>query len=323
MRTEMMLNPEHLEHPFPTERLRSNGVLTPEVRNELAQIPDLRNALSVLSLWAFALLAFVIPARSEVWLLWPLAFILMTPVFARFAIMMHESAHRLLFSNRAANDFVGKWLIAYPVFVPMHLYRHSHLSHHREEFGPEEPDIAFYSGYPCELRDLRRRLTRDAIGVSGYKNLKPLLRGAFTGPRKRLAWSIIAVQLVIWSGAWAVSGVWYAYLILWLAPWMTGWRVSNRLRAIGEHGGLGASADRRLTTHSVKQSWIARLWITPYNTGFHLAHHVDMAMPWRSLPKFNAELEAAGYVNPEMTYLSYRALWRALCSQDTPIPARR
>ena len=183
--------------------------------------------------------------------------------------------------------------------------------------------LLFTRGYPCEPSDLRRRLTRDALGISGYKNLKPLFHGAFRGPRKQLAWSIISVQIVIWGTSWVVSGLWYVYPVLWLAPWMTGWRVSNRLRAIGEHGGLGASPDRRLTTHNVQQSWSARLWMTPYNTGFHLAHHVDMTMPWRSLPKYNAELEASGYITPDMTYGSYRALWRGLCSRDSPIPARR
>ena len=31
------------------------------------------------------------------------------------------------------------------------------------------------------------------------------------------------------------------YLLLWLLPWMTSWRVVNRLRAIAEHGGMEAS----------------------------------------------------------------------------------
>jgi enoyl-CoA hydratase len=29
---------------------------------------------------------------------------------------------------------------------------------------------------------------------------------------------------------------------------------------------------------------VARFWIVPYNTGWHLAHHVDMGVPWRNLP---------------------------------------
>ena len=52
----------------------------------------------------------------------------------------------------------------------------------------------------------------------------------------------------------------------------------------------------------------------PYNTGWHLAHHVDMGIPFRNLPAFHAELERAGYVTEGITYPNYRSLWRALSS---------
>ena len=102
------------------------------------------------------------------------------------------------------------------------------------------------------------------------------------------------------------------YLVLWLLPWMTSWRVINRLRAIAEHGGMERSPDRRRTTHHVRQSLLANFWIVPFHTGWHLAHHVDMGVPWRNLPKLHAELVAAGWVVPALEYPSYRALWRAL-----------
>ena len=105
------------------------------------------------------------------------------------------------------------------------------------------------------------------------------------------------------------------YLFLWLAPWMTVWRVINRLRAIAEHGGMTASRDRRLTTHHVRQTWPARFVLVPFHTGWHLAHHVDMGVPWRNLPRLHAELVAAGWVVPGLEYPSYRALWRALRSR--------
>ena len=98
---------------------------------------------------------------------------------------------------------------------------------------------------------------------------------------------------------------------------MTSWRVINRLRSIAEHGGMTRSGDRRLTTHVIRQTPIARLLIVPYNTGWHLAHHVDMGVPWRNLPAFHAELVRAGYVTDAITYPSYLALWKALSSADT------
>jgi fatty acid desaturase len=99
---------------------------------------------------------------------------------------------------------------------------------------------------------------------------------------------------------------------------MTVWRVINRLRSIAEHGGMVRSKDRRRTTHHVRQTLWARFWMVPLNTGWHLAHHVDMGTPWRNLPKLHAELEAAGYITPDLTYPSYTALWRALRSRPEP-----
>jgi len=69
-----------------------------------------------------------------------------------------------------------------------------------------------------------------------------------------------------------------------------------------------------VTTHNLRQSPLARAWLVPYNTGWHLAHHVDMGIPWRNLPAFHAELERAGYATEALTYPSYRALWRSLAS---------
>jgi fatty acid desaturase len=230
---------------------------------------------------------------------------------------MHESAHKLLFTNKRWNDVIGKWVVAYPVFTPVQLYRRVHFAHHKDEFGPDEPDIAFYAPYPCTRRALFRRLFRDAVGISGWKNFVPLVKNtARKGPFRPIGLSILAVQVVLWAILWAATGRWWIYPLLWFLPWMTEWRVINRLRSIAEHGGMERSPDRRATTHHVRQSWLARFWIVPYNTGWHLAHHVDMGVPWRNLPAFHAELVRAGYATDAITYKNYWALWKALSSAD-------
>jgi fatty acid desaturase len=286
----------------------------PELRAELRHIDDLRNAGSVVLTWAHA----AATIGLAVWIGHPLAyaaaFVLMGPVFARFAIISHEAAHKLLFTNKRLNDVVGRWLLAYPVFLPLEAYRRGHFAHHKDEFGPNEPDMNLYEGYPITRASLRRKLWRDARGTSGWKNLKGLLR-AFRNPTSRpMATRIAVAQVPLVVGA-VLIGRWWLYPLLWFGPWMTTWRVINRLRSIAEHGGMVRSKDRRLTTHNVRQSWLARFWIVPLNTGWHLAHHVDMGVPWRNLPKLHAELEAAGWVTSDITYPSYRALWRALSAR--------
>jgi fatty acid desaturase len=248
------------------------------------------------------------------WWGYVLAFFLAGRGFALLNILGHEAAHRLLFAPRRLNDFVGRWLLAYPAFTPFDVYRRSHMAHHRDELGPGEPDTALYAGYPIARASMRRKLTRDAVGISGWKNLAPLLQATTRRSSRPVALRILAVQLGIWAAFGVTSGKWWLYPLLWLGPWMTVWRVLNRLRAIAEHAGMQRSDDRRQTTHVVRQRPLARFWIVPYHTGWHLAHHVDSGIPWRQLPAFHRELVAAGWITRDLEYPSYLALWRALAS---------
>jgi fatty acid desaturase len=305
---------ERLPEVLPTPRLTASAMPVPEVRVELRGIASFRNVGSVLVCWAQA--AAVIAAAT--WIAHPLAYaaavVVQGATHARFAILGHEAAHKLLFRNKRANDVAGRWLLSYPGFVPFEAYRRSHFAHHKEEFGPNEPDMNLYVGYPITRASLRRKLWRDARGTSGWKSLEPLLLALGSPTARPMAARIVGAQLVLLAVATA-AGRPELYFGLWLLPWMTAWRVINRLRAIAEHGGMERSPDRRRTTHHVRQTWWPRFWMVPFNTGWHLAHHVDMGVPWRNLPRLHDELVAAGWMGPDLEYPSYIALWRALSAR--------
>lgn len=302
---------------LPTDRITASAKAVPELRTDLRRIASYRNVLTVVGLWATIVALFAAAGWVDHPLGYLALFVVMGPMFARLAILGHEAAHRLLFRNRTANDLVGKWLLDYPAYVPFDVYRRSHFAHHKEEFGPNEPDLALYAGYPAAKASWRRKLVRDAVGISGWKNLKPLLKALGSEAARPFAVRILGTQLLLWAGIWALTGHWWLYALCWLGPWMTVWRVLNRLRAIAEHGGMERSADRRRTTHSIHQSLLARVWIVPYNTGWHLAHHADMGVPWRNLPRYHRELQTAGWVTPPLEYPNYRAFWQA-CAAGSP-----
>jgi fatty acid desaturase len=318
-----MLPPKEIlpDGVLPTERLSATGRPAPDLREHLRRIPNVRNAFTVAGAWAqsFGVIA------AAVWIGHPLAYVaaffLMGRAHCRLNILGHEAAHRLLFSNKRWNDRVGKWGLAYLSFTAFDLYRRAHMAHHKDEMGPDEPDRALYSGYPIPMDSFRRKLRRDALFISGWKNLKPLVKGLAKPGSRPLALRILSTQLVILAVCTASGRPWL-YPLLWLAPWMTVWKVLNRLRAIAEHGGMTRSADRRLTTHVVRQTPWARFWLVPYHTGWHLAHHVDMGIPWRKLPALHRELLAAGWITPDLEYRSYTALWRKLSSGGTAYVAR-
>lgn len=304
---------------LPTDRLLPSGKAVPEIRAELRRIPVARNVVAVLSVWAQALG----PIIGAAWINQPwayvVAFIWMGRTHAAFAALSHEAAHRLLFPNKRVNDWVGRWVVGYPDFISTDLYRRGHIAHHKDEFGPKEPDMNLYVGYPVSQASLRRKLTRDALGKSGWKNLRSILRGVRMKELGHHARRILYFQAAFILVATAFGRPWL--YLLWFLPWMTSWRVINRLRAIAEHGGMERSKDRRRTTHTVRQHLLARFFLVPYNIGWHLSHHVDMGVPMWHLPQMHRELRASGWVPDDLEHRSYPALWRALSSGvETPRP---
>ncbi len=298
---------------LPTDRLLANGKPVPAIRAELRRIPNLRAGLAVGWVWVETIAILVL----AVWLANPLAYIaaffLMGRALVKFNILGHEAVHRTLFSNKKLNDFTGKWLLSYHAWVPFELYRRGHMNHHRDEMGPAEPDTALYTGYPISQASMRRKLVRDATGQSGWKILKGLLRGTRNARTRSVALRILGFQVVLLAIATAFGRP-ELWLLLWFLPWMTVWRVTNRLRAIAEHGGMTRSKDRRKTTHHVEQGPLARFWMVPYRVGWHLAHHVDMGVPCWNLPKLHRELVNSGWVTREYVWPNYRSLWKALSS---------
>ncbi len=309
VRPNMVPPAELLPDVLPTDRLNETGKPTRPLRDELRRIPNARNMVAVLSTLLQSYGVVIAAAVINTWWSYLVAFVLMVRGHVCLNILGHEAAHRLLFSNRRANDWVGRFL-AYSSYQAMLAYRRAHFAHHRDEMGPAEPDASLYAGYPIPADSWHRKLRRDAVGISAYKNFKVLF-GAIRR-RKPEALQIAALHLVLIGAAIALDRPW-AYVV-WILSWSTLWRVSNRLRAIAEHGGMIRSSDRRETTHVIHQSLLARYWMVPYHTGWHLAHHVDMGVPWRNLPALHDELVASGWVTPDIEYPTYRAFWKAASS---------
>lgn len=307
--------PQSLPVAHATDHIAADGRLSASDRMRLRKIPSFKNAFSVFWLYGQNILLLVVTARINNPALWVITFLLMGRAHAQFLSLMHEAAHRLLFAHKATNDLVGNWLLGYPTLTSTQAYRRVHMAHHKREFGEREPDIPLYANYPVTRASLRRKLTRDATGQTGYKLLRNQLRGIRSpDPRVRnTLLKMIGVQLIIVC-LFAITGYWWMYLLFWVAPYLTVWRVINRLRSIAEHGGMREDDDRRYTTHSVHQSRFARFMMVPYNIGFHMAHHVDAGVPFRHLPEYHRLLHEANYLDYTLEYPSYPAVWRALAS---------
>ncbi len=312
-----------------SERLREDGRPRRDFRQELRTIANVRNAGAVL--WLLALPVLVVTGvvlsydriNTASWASAPLvrwltvasvlvvAALVIGAAQLRMFVLHHEAAHRLLFSSRLFNDLIGINILGWiPFGAGKHTYRRIHTRHHRDEFGPDEPDFLLYSFYPITRDSLYRKLARDAFGVSAWRIVKPLVVGITKPGRRITSLRFYLMQLLVFA-AFALTGHPWLYLVLWLLPYAAVYQPLNRLRSIAEHGGMTRSPDRRVTTHHVKQFWLTQRWLAPYQVGHHIAHHVDSGVPFRNLPKLTKALTEDGYITSEITWDSYRSLWRA------------
>src|SRR5438067_3127489 len=178
MATTMLPCPDLLPAVLPTDRLGAKGVARPDLRAEYRRIPDVRNAVTVVSALLQTFGVVIAAGVIHTWWAYLIAFLAMGRGHCQLNILGHESAHRLLFSRKWWNDQVGRWLLGYPALQGTLSYRRAHMAHHRDEMGPEEPDAGLYADYPIPPDSLRRKLTRDLLFISGYKNLVALWRAA-------------------------------------------------------------------------------------------------------------------------------------------------
>lgn len=299
-----------------SDRLRPDGRPKAELRRELRKIANVRNALS--SIGALIMPVAVIAAVATIGTWWAavLAFPVMATLQLRMYILHHEAAHRLLFSNKRLNDFVGITIMGWvPLGTGSHKYRRVHTAHHRDEFGPEEPDFLLYSFYPIVRDSFVRKIRRDATGVSAYRILKPRFKGLLVKGRRKAGLKLLGMQAVVFT-LFALGGVPWLFLVLWVLPYLTWYQVINRLRSISEHGGMTRSDDRRVTTHIIQPTLPSRLLMAPLFVGYHLPHHVDSGVPMRNLPRLQQILIEDGYVPDAIMWPSYTALWRAAAAKS-------
>ena len=294
-----------------SDRLHPDGRPKGAFRDSLRTVPDTRNALAASGAVAFPLAVVAAAVVLSHPAAWVAAFLLMPIAQNRLFILHHEAAHRVLFSNRRLNDLIGINLVGWLTFgTGGHGYRVGHMNHHRDEFGPKEPDFGLYARYPITSASMRRKHRRDLTGVSAFRIIRPRFQRLGQVHHRRLTYRFLAGQALVLAAFWASGHPWL-YLLLWVLPWATLYQGLNRIRAIAEHGGMTRSDDRRRTTHHVHQSLLARTVMVPFSVGYHLAHHVDMTVPYRNLPRLHLALVADGYLG-ELEWPTYRSLWRAL-----------
>ncbi len=281
----------------------------------LTQLNDRRSLAAVLQ--TFALIAAALVFGLWTWgSAWVLLSVLVIGVQQHgLFVLAHEAAHYRLFSRRAGNDAVGRF-IGMASGISMCTYRVIHRLHHNNLYTTEDPDTAIHGGYPRGVAYLWKKLAQDLFGLNAWKTFayffgapalnvqtqqaarplddtSPQLRATARADR----WWVIALQLLMPLACLAGAG-WQGlaqYAVLWLLPLLTVLQPILRLRAICEHGAVvdlssPLSAARTNRTSGGVANRLGRALLFPHHVNYHLEHHLYPAVPHYHLPRLHQML---------------------------------
>ena len=117
----------------------------------------------------------------------------------------------------------------------------------------------------------------------------------------------------------SLVGYWWVYPVFWVAPFLTVWRVINRLRSIAEHGGMDASTDRR-AHHAHRPPVVVR----PLRARA-VPHRLAPRPPRRrracrcdTCPRYHASSVRAGYVTAGARVLRATGRCGVRCAPERP-----
>ncbi|NEX92113.1 fatty acid desaturase family protein [Caulobacter sp. 17J65-9] len=279
-------------------RVQPKDFFTPEEWGPLTRRSSWKGLALVAHAWGVIGLAI---AAAVVWpVLIPLSVMIVGTRQLGLAILMHEAAHGGLHPNARVNDFVGHWLCAVPIGASLASYRPYHLSHHKYAQQAEDPDLPLSAPFPVTRASLRRKIVRDLTGQTYFKQrVAPFFRrrqpdapeGANVTVRSVAPFFLVNGLMLLGFG---LSGLWWAWFVLWLLPMATWFPMVTRLRNIAEHACTPALDDPLRHARTTRANLVERALIAPYWVNFHCEHHMFMYLPCWSLPEAHRLLGAKG-----------------------------
>lgn len=228
-----------------------------------------------------------------------------------FAVLMHDSSHFSVFSNKKVNDFVGTWMGGYLLFNKMQSYRPYHKLHHVTTGTVEDPDLLLTRGYPTSKKSMMRKFSRDLFGITGFKSSFALLMmslgyikytqsGAVERTKKeerKIKWMGLIGPIISNLVLFLLVAIIFdpRIYLFWLLAYMTTFQFCVRVRAMAEHSMVEDSTDPMKNTRTTRANFIERLLFAPYHVNYHLEHHMLMTVPSYNLPKMHKLLVERGF----------------------------
>ncbi len=296
-----------------TPSVKPLDLISKDQYEEIKKKEDWRNVLSITLSWLQMI------AAITLFYLFPNIFTFLTAVIIvgsrqfSLAVLAHDGAHHLLFSNSRVNDWATQWLCSYPIFTDNRVYRPYHFNHHRYTETQEDPDLVLSAPFPVTKKSFTRKVLRDLTGRTGLRRYG----GAISSILKTKGNNLFDKQLKILEKIHgflltnlfiflflSLTMHWSVFFLLWWLPAFTYYSLIIRIRNIAEHAVTPGNNDFD-NTRTTKSSLFTRLLMVPHNVNYHLEHHLFTRCPWYNLPKAHQMLIDNGYANKMCIENSY------------------
>ena len=198
-------------------------------------------------------------------------------------------------ATRSSTCGSSQWFCAYPVFAETRAYRRYHLQHHAHTQQDDDPDLVLSAPFPITPRELPaeiparyHRPDRLSAAQGAVPECARTAGVAACRARSALLVEKLGPQFVanaVLFAALAVAGVWWAYPLLWILPFLTWQMVITRIRNIAEHAVVPDSNDPLRNTRTTRANFLERLFVAPYYVNYHLEHHLLYYVPCYNLPR--------------------------------------
>jgi fatty acid desaturase len=201
--------------------------------------------------------------------------------------LLHDAAHGSFAANRHRADVLADCLLLLPLCTMLSLYRREHFAHHRRLGLPGHDGDLIH----CEEDMMRswvgllwRHMTNGRIWAGSVLGHLPRADGRACA--RMLAWwgvVLSAIALVL-QPADALL-----FAALWLGSRATTFHLITTFREISDHVGLRPGTIIGFSRNQTAGGPFGILF-HPHNNGYHLAHHLNPAIPFFALPRAHALL---------------------------------
>lgn len=277
---------------------------------DLSALTQSKSLLQVVLQWTYVLISiltynFAITETRNPWVYVPIYLLTVVCIGSRqhaMGILLHEAVHYRICNNKTINNFIGEWLLAWPLSSSLYGYRQQHFAHHRSVGDANDPDFARVQNvekyaFPKTKSQILVILGKYAFGYysfyDGREAMQQLVVGIPMGLQlKRLAaYAALISASIYWN-------FWLGLILFWLIPSMTMLLLVMYIRLIAEHGVLPKGHSVFARSRHVDPAFWEKILIAPLGVNYHLDHHLYPAVPFYKLPKLHEILlRDAAYAN--------------------------